>query len=78
MSMPSICWYNLGSLILIADAVFSLDIHYMQYFDASKLAAATISAARMSLQLPSWNTQLLNFTRYTEEDIKIIRDLLLQ
>lgn len=50
----------------------------MQCFAPSKLAAAVLSAARISIGLNSWTVELQNLTEYTDDDLKDIRDILLQ
>lgn len=46
------------------------DVHYMQHFVPSKLAAAILSVARNHVGLSSWTEQLENLTEYTKGDIQ--------
>ncbi|GJQ74432.1 hypothetical protein Trydic_g21302 [Trypoxylus dichotomus] len=54
------------------------DIHYMQCFAPSKLGAAVLSSARLSIGLSSWTVELQNLTGYTDNDLRDIRNILLQ
>ncbi|KAJ8984897.1 hypothetical protein NQ317_002737 [Molorchus minor] len=45
------------------------NIHYMQCYPPSKLAAAILAASRLEVGLSSWNEQLENLTDYKKEDI---------
>lgn len=49
--------------------IIFLDIHYMQCFPPSKLAAAVIAASRLQQGLAMWSKQLEDLTTYTTEDI---------
>ncbi|CAH1996939.1 unnamed protein product [Acanthoscelides obtectus] len=46
------------------------NIHYMQCYPPSKLAAAIIAASRMQIGLTMWTDQLEDMTHYVKEDIE--------
>lgn len=50
--------------------MFFSDIHYMQCFPPSKLAAAVIAASRSQQGLGMWTEQLEDLTDFTIEDLK--------
>ncbi|XP_022911948.1 cyclin-J [Onthophagus taurus] len=68
----------LNSLLLTSLDRYINDIHYMQFYPPSLLAAAAISACRVQYGLANWNRQLENFTGYTETVLEEIKKFLLQ
>ncbi|KAJ8965622.1 hypothetical protein NQ314_004014, partial [Rhamnusium bicolor] len=63
-------FYNLHDAIAsYLDQVID-NIHYMQCYTPSKLAAAIIAASRLEVGLSSWTKQLENLTDYNKEDIQ--------
>lgn len=46
------------------------DVHFMQLYPPSKLAAAVIAAARLRLGLQSWTMELSIFTEFSMQDIE--------
>lgn len=54
------------------------DVHYMQYYQPSKLGAAIIAAGRFEIGLSQWNQQLENLTDYKYQDLEEIVQILLQ
>lgn len=47
-----------------------VDVHFMQMFKPSKLAACVISAARLRMGLIEWTDELAEFTGFTTFDLK--------
>ncbi|CAH1114417.1 unnamed protein product [Psylliodes chrysocephalus] len=47
------------------------NVHYMQCYPPSKLAAAIIAVSRMDIGLSCWTEQLQNMTDYKREDINM-------
>ncbi|CAH1381194.1 unnamed protein product [Tenebrio molitor] len=54
------------------------DVHYMQCYKPSVLAAAVIAASRLDIGLSLWTQQLENLTEYTEEDLRDVAQILLK
>ncbi|XP_044261926.1 cyclin-J [Tribolium madens] len=53
------------------------DVHYMQLYQPSKLAAAIIAAGRSDIGLTQWTKQLENLTEYKVDDLdEIVENLL--
>ncbi|XP_023012765.1 cyclin J isoform X2 [Leptinotarsa decemlineata] len=46
------------------------NVHYMQCYPPSKLAAAIIAASRMDMGLSGWTEELQNLTDYKMEDVQ--------
>ncbi|KAL3276757.1 hypothetical protein HHI36_012126 [Cryptolaemus montrouzieri] len=46
------------------------DVHFMQNYSPSRLAAALIAASRLQLGLELWNENLTDFTKYSKDDIQ--------
>nr|CAH7721940.1 unnamed protein product [Callosobruchus chinensis] len=63
-------------LDLPVNLALRLNIHYMQCYPPSQLAAAIIAASRLQVGLASWSDELEEMTHYTKEDIESLATLL--
>lgn len=52
------------------------DVHYMQNYKPSMLAAAVTAASRLDAKLSFWTKQLENMTEYTEQELAELVGLL--
>ncbi|KYB24932.1 Cyclin-J-like Protein [Tribolium castaneum] len=53
------------------------NVHYMQFYQPSKLAAAVVSAGRSDIGLTPWTEQLADLTEYRIHDLEeIVQNLL--